>query len=239
MIYDSSPEIKEQVLSVLVIANTGTPEEMSEGKIHGQNVLQISQIFAKLYSIMKPGQHHINEGKNLALDNYANIFDPCSSVSLENSDDDVRISSGNTRRLSCNDMVFLWGFKSGLSVGELKSLLSKSHEAFSSEFDVRVVDKSCVVVAFQQPELAGDFVKAMGSGGTCHEGLTELTSLGLRAANYETYKCACNLSRWDSDLADSLDQVVTSADQFPVDSHGKSPYEIWWDDDTVLNLDDF
>ncbi|XP_021842390.2 poly(A)-specific ribonuclease PARN-like [Spinacia oleracea] len=220
----------------------GTPDEMSEGKINGQNVLQLSHLFAKLNTIINRGQHHvISEDKILALDNFANVFDPYSSPLPENSDDDdVRISSGSLRKLSCDNMVFIWGFRSGLSTGELKTLLSGSHEAFSAEFDVQLVDKSCAVAALQQPGLAGAFVKAMESGGGCHEGgLKELLSEGLRAADYGTYKLACNMSKWDSNLADSLDQVLMSADQFPVDnSHGRSPYEIWWDDDTVLNLDD-
>uniref|UniRef100_A0A803MFR3 Uncharacterized protein n=1 Tax=Chenopodium quinoa TaxID=63459 RepID=A0A803MFR3_CHEQI len=215
----------------------GTPDEMNEGKIHGHNVLQISHLFAKLYSIIKRGPQHINEDNSLVLKNFANIFDPC-SCPLENSDEDVRISSGSIRRLSCNDIVFLWGFRSGLSAGDLKTLLCRSHEVFSAEFDVKLVDKSCAVVAFRRPGLAGAFINAMGSGGACHEGLTELIAEGLRAANYETYKCVYNMSKWDSNLADSLDQVMMSADQFPVDSYKRSPYEIWWDDNTVLNLDD-
>uniref|UniRef100_A0A803L889 Uncharacterized protein n=1 Tax=Chenopodium quinoa TaxID=63459 RepID=A0A803L889_CHEQI len=215
----------------------GTPDEMNEGKIHGHNVLQISHLFAKLYSIVKRGQQHINEDNSLVLKNFANIFDPCSSP-LENFDEDVRISSGSMIRLSCDDIVFLWGFRSGLSAGDLKTLLCRSHEAFSAEFDVKLVDKSCAVVAFRQPGLAGAFINAMGSGGACHEGLMELIAEGLRSANYETYKCVCNMSKWDSNLADSLDQVMMSADQFPVDSYERSPYEIWWDDNTVLNLDD-
>lgn len=216
----------------------GTPDEMNNGKIHGHNVVQISHLFAKLYSILKRDKHHVSVDKSLALDNFANIFDPCSSPLLENSDEDVRISSGSMRRLSCDDMVFLWGFRNGLSARELKTLLSRSQEAFSAEFDVQLVDRSCAVVAFRQPGFAGAFVNAMGSGGASHEGLKELISEGLRAANYGTYKCACNMGIWDSILADSLDQVVMSADQSALDSHGRSPYEIWWDDDTVLNLDD-
>ncbi|KAL2935858.1 Poly(A)-specific ribonuclease PARN-like [Bienertia sinuspersici] len=214
------------------------PDEMNDGKTHGHNILQISHLFAKLYSIMKRSQHHVSEGKSLVLENFANIFDLRSSPPLEHSDDDVRLSSNSMRKLSCDDMAFVWGFRNGLSAGDLKRLLSKSHEAFSDEFDVQLVDKSCAVVAFRKPGYAGAFITAMGSGETCNEGLKELISEGWRAASYETYKCACNMVKWDPDLADSLDCAVMSTDNFPVESHGRSPYEIWWDDDTVLNLDD-
>lgn len=213
----------------------GTPDEMNEGKIHGHNVLRISHLFAKLYSVLK---RHGGSGESLALENYANTFDPYCDSSLENTDDDVSISSGCMRRLSCDDLVFLWGFKSGLSARELKRLLSKSHEAFSEEFDVRLVDKSCAVVAFWQPGFSGAFLDAMNSGGACHEGLREMISEGLRAANYKTYKRVCDMGKWDSELADSLDQALRSTDAFPVDNHGRSPYEIWWDDNTVVDLDE-
>lgn len=209
---------------------------MNEGKIYGHNVLQISHVFAKLYSITKYRQQ--KEDASLTLDNFANIFDQHSSPPLDNSDQDIRISSSSIKKLSCDDVAFLWGFRCGLSAVELKELLSKSHKACSDEFDVQLVDKSCAVVAFWKPGIAAAFINAMASGGDCDEGLKELISEGFKATNYETYKCVCNTSNWNSNLADSLDQAVASAYRCPVDDHEKSPYEIWWDDKTVLNLDD-
>ncbi|CAO2818970.1 unnamed protein product [Amaranthus hypochondriacus] len=221
---------------VIDIPLKGTPDEMNEGKIYGHNVLQISHVFAKLYSITKYRQQ--KEDASLTLDNFANIFDQHSSPPLDNSDQDIRISSSSIKKLSCDDVAFLWGFRCGLSAVELKELLSKSHKAFSDEFDVQLVDKSCAVVAFWKPGIAAAFINAMASGGDCDEGLKELISEGFKATNYETYKCVCNTSNWNSNLADSLDQAVASAYRCPVDDHEKSPYEIWWDDKTVLNLDD-
>ncbi|KAK9669559.1 hypothetical protein RND81_13G139500 [Saponaria officinalis] len=217
----------------------GTEDEMSEGKVHGHNVLRLSHLFAKLCSVLKQNQQHVSDGDSLDLEKYANVFNPCSSLSLESSDDDDGISSGSMRKLSCDNLIFLWGFRSGLSAIELKRLLIGSHDAFSDAFDVQLVDKSCAVVAIQQPGLTETFLDSISSGGTDHDGVRNLISEGLKAANYGTYKRVFDISKWDYDLADCLDQVVMSNDHLPLDSHGsRNPYEIWWDDNTVLNLDE-
>ncbi|KAH9626936.1 hypothetical protein KSS87_003887 [Heliosperma pusillum] len=218
-----------------------TEEETDGGKGNGHNVLRLSHTFAKLYSILKQNHRHIRSDNNFTLQKYANIFNTCSSSPLESADydEDNKISSGSIRKLNCDDLIFIWGFRKGLSSGELKRLLSGSHGAFSEDFDVRLVDQSCAVVAMRQPGLTEAFLDSMKSGGTGHDRLRILISEGLRAANYVTYRRIFDLTKWDYNLADCLDKVVISYDQFPLDSHGsRSPYEIWWDDDTVLNLDE-
>lgn len=216
----------------------GAPNEMKEGKIHGHNVLRISHLFAKLSSVLKLKQCQVSGGNSFALENYANSFGPCCENALEASDEDGELSSGSMRRLMCDDLVFLWGFRNGSSAGELKRQLSRYHEAFSEEFDVKLIDKSCAVVAFWRPGLVGAFLDAVNSEGSGHEGVREMMSEGLRIANYGTYKRVCEMGIWNSDLADSLDQAVRSTDQLHIDSHARSPYEIWWDDNTVINLDE-
>ncbi|XP_074316694.1 poly(A)-specific ribonuclease PARN-like [Silene latifolia] len=219
----------------------GTEDEMDGGKVHGHNVLRLSHTFAKLYSILKRNHRHLSNDNSFTLEKYANIFNTCSSSPLESSDNDGdnRTASGSIRKLSCDDLIFVWGFREGLSSGELKRLLSGSHEAFSGDFDVRLVDQSCAIVAMRQPGLTEAFLDSMKSGGTDHVRLRILISEGLRAANYETYRRIFDITKWDYNLADCLDTVVISSDQFPLDSHeSRSPYEIWWDDDTVLNLDE-
>lgn len=216
----------------------GAPSEMKEGKIHGHNVLRISHLFAKLSSVLKLKQCQVSGGNSFALENYANSFGPCCENALEASDEDGELSSGSMRRLMCDDLVFLWGFRNGSSAGELKRQLSRYHEAFSEEFDVKLIDKSCAVVAFWRPGLVGAFLDAVNSEGSGHEGVREMMSEGLRIANYGTYKRVCEMGIWNSDLADSLDQAVRSTDQLHIDSHARSPYEIWWDDNTVINLDE-
>uniref|UniRef100_A0A7C9AQ85 Poly(A)-specific ribonuclease n=1 Tax=Opuntia streptacantha TaxID=393608 RepID=A0A7C9AQ85_OPUST len=221
-----------------IVLPAGAPNEMNEGKVHGHNVLRISHLFGKLSSVLKHNQRQVSGGNRFALENYANAFGPCCGNALEASDEDVELSSGSMRRLNCDDLVFLWGFRNGSSARELKRRLSRCHESFSEDFDVKLVDKNCAAVAFCRPGLSGAFLDAINSDGTGHKGLREMMSEGLRVTNYATYKRVCEMGIWNSDLADSLDQAVSSTDQLHIDNHARSPYEIWWDDNTVINLDE-
>ncbi|KAK3003306.1 hypothetical protein RJ639_018328 [Escallonia herrerae] len=133
-----------------------------EGKPHGHNVLRISQLFAKLCSILKIMETLEADGGYFSspLEGYANNFNhfPSSSQDLNSSsedhiDGDIRAWNDNSKKVSSKDLVFLWGFRRGLSAGRLKSLLCGSHEAFSKEFDVRLVDQTCAVV-FLNPGLS-------------------------------------------------------------------------------------
>ncbi|GAB4830359.1 hypothetical protein Ancab_019998 [Ancistrocladus abbreviatus] len=223
------------------IPDQGLSTEVPEGKIHGHNVIRISQLFAKLCSVLK-SRHDMFQPNDrqvtLSLKNYENVFNPCVSSPFENSDEDVSFSSSNMRQLSCQDLVFLWGFRHGVSAGELKRLLRESHEVFSEEFDVQLLDKSCAIVAFWQPRLSEVFLELMDSGGVGCEALREMIYEGLRAADYETYKKVCSMSIWDSNLADCMDKALTSSNSCPETDYEREAFEIYWDDQTVSNLDD-
>lgn len=166
-----------------------------------------------------------------ALEGYANIFSPNSSSSEDTIQDDVRVWTDNPRKVSTENLVFLWGFAGGMSARTLKSQLSTCHEVFSEDFDVRLVDKSCAIIVFWNPGLSVNFVEAMESGGICN-----LISGGLRAAGYESYKRVCSLGLWEMHLADSLDKGLAD-----LDSHLEEPLkesaEIYWNSD-LINLDD-
>ncbi|KAL0369902.1 UNVERIFIED_CONTAM: Poly(A)-specific ribonuclease PARN-like [Sesamum angustifolium] len=154
--------------------------------------------------VPEDGQSHLSS----SLERHSNIFNPWSSNSRDPIEDDVRIWTGNSRTVSINNMVFLWGFESGISAQSLKDLLCDSHDVFSEEFDVRMVDRTCAVVVFWTPGFAECFLSIIDSGEIISTKLTGLISEGLKAAGYETYKRACESGLRKSDLADWLDQAV-------------------------------
>ncbi|XP_059660019.1 poly(A)-specific ribonuclease PARN-like [Cornus florida] len=215
--------------------------ETNEGNRHGHNVLRISQLFAKLCSILKitPEAHEDDKGHlTSALECYANIFNPCSTSSEDPINGDVMVWTDNTRKVRCKDLVFLWGFRGGISARMLENQLRGSHEVFSEEFDVRLVDKSCAIVVFWDPGFAESFLEAMKSGGIFCEPLRELISEGLRAACYEAYNRVCRLGLWEKNLADALDKALADTDSLS-EAHSKEEQSvISWNSDLMINLDD-
>ncbi|KAJ6319317.1 hypothetical protein OIU78_014856 [Salix suchowensis] len=211
----------------------------NEDTIHGQNVVKICELFAKLCSILKinPAAVQSDEEKQAsALEAYANIFSPFCTASEEPINGDVKIWASNTRTVSCEDLVFLWGFGDRVTAGMLKSLLQESHEAFSKEFDVRLVDNSCAIVIFWQCGLSETFLNTMNKCSDMRGPLREMVSEGLRAAGYETYNRACRLGLWESRLADSLDRALADPDSASkADSKTKSS-DIC--NEWIINLDD-
>ncbi|CAL5424828.1 unnamed protein product [Camellia sinensis] len=216
-------------------------DDASESKIHGHDVLRISELFAKLCSILKisPVTHEDENGHlPSVLEDYTNIFNPCSTSSQDHTiDEDVSVWTDNRRKVDSKDLVFLWGFRGGMSARTLKKLLHDSHDVFSEEFDIRLLDKSCAVVAFWNPGLSESFLEAMDSGGISCESLGEMISEGLRAATYQTYRRACRLGILEADLADSLEKALGDADSLS-EAHSEESSEIYWDSDLMINLDD-
>lgn len=211
----------------------------NEDTIHGQNVVKICELFARLCSILKidPAAVKSDEEKGAsALEAYANIFSPFCTASEEPIDGEIKIWTNNTRTVSCEDLVFLWGFGDRVTAGVLKSLLQESHEAFSKEFDVRLVDNSCAIVIFWQHGLTETFLNTMNKCSDMRGPLREMVSEGLRAAGYETYNRACRLGLWESSLADSLDRALADSDcASEADSKTKcSDRSNEW----IINLDD-
>lgn len=213
-------------------------DTVNEGKIHGHNVLHLAHLFAKLCSILRIAPTE-SDNKNLvpALEKYVNILNPCSMSPQESTDGDVSIWTNNTRKVSCEHLVFLWGFKRTMTAGILKSLLQGSHDVFSEEFDVRLVDKSCAIVVFWKPGLSETFLNVMNSEEICGS-LREMVSEGLRAARYTTYKKVCRLGIWEADLAESLEKAVEEPDCLRKTDSETNPLEVLWFSDLVINLDD-
>lgn len=191
-------------------------------------------MFAKLCTILK-----ITNSVDLSskLERYANIFGPCSINSQELTDEDITIYIDNKRKVRRENLVFLWGFRSGISASVLKGLLSGTHVVFSEEFEVRLLDKSCAILVFWKPGFSVKFIQEINSGGNCCESLRELVSEGARAAGYQTYERVIGLGVWEADLADSFDKALAdSVNSLETFSETK-PSDIYWDNDFKIDLD--
>ncbi|XP_050207979.1 poly(A)-specific ribonuclease PARN-like [Mercurialis annua] len=210
---------------------------VTEGKIHGHKAVKICDLFAKLSVILKLGPMQSDE-KNLAsiIEAYANVFS-LYSPGLQ-TDEDVRIWSNNTRKVSQQDLVFIWGFKQSMSAGMLKSLLQKSHKVFSKEFDVRFVDKSCAIVVFWEPGLSKTFLDVLNGNSEVVGDLRELVSEGVRGASYNSYDRACRLGCWDEILADSLDKALEAPDGHLDSDSLNNSSKTQWCNEWMINLDE-
>lgn len=213
------------------------PVEADESKSHGYDVLRISQLFAKICSVLKISSE-TNKYSSSALKGYANIFNPYSASSDNHIEEDVRLSTDHPQKISTENIVFVWGFTIGTSAKMLRNQLLTSSEVLADEFDVRILDKSCAVIAFSKPDSSTKFLEAMESGGNNCDSLSNLISEGLRAADYETYKRVCSLGLWEVKLADSLDKALeTDFDGHTEDSQKEST-EVYWRNSDLINLDE-
>ncbi|GJZ34764.1 poly(A)-specific ribonuclease PARN-like protein [Tanacetum coccineum] len=207
---------------------------MEESKNHGHNVVRISELFAKLCFIQKitPETELRNSNGPSTLKHYSNVFNlDCNDFQGSSETDDISVWTQNPKKISINKLVFLWGFRSGISAGKLKVLLGKSHDMLSEDhvFDVRLVDKSCAVVVFWKNGVSEWFLNAINSG----DGLRELAADGMMAAGYEAYKKVCKSEVLGMDLADSLGEIDTASGDHKVESA-----EVYWNSELMINFDD-
>ncbi|CAL9023108.1 unnamed protein product [Prunus brigantina] len=215
------------------------PEENEEGTVHRHNVVKMCYLFAKLCSILKIPDNAMTSNNALLAptpEEYTNISNPFPDSPQESINDDIRIWTKNMKKVSCNHLVFLWGFRSGMTAGMLKSLLHKSHDVFSEEFDVRLVDKSCAIVVFWRPGLSETFLDFVSSEKICGS-LREMVSEGLRASSYGAYKRVCRLGLWEANLAESLDRALEDPDCLVEANLAANCKEIYWSSDSTINFD--
>ncbi|KAL2336746.1 hypothetical protein Fmac_011192 [Flemingia macrophylla] len=213
---------------------------VKEGKIHGLDALRLSYLFMKLCSILKISPNVTESGnKHLTpeLEDLTNVFHPFSALIKDSFNEDVGLWTNNTKKVSCEHLVFLWGFKFGMTAGMLKSVLRSAHDTFSGEFDVKLVDRSCAIVVFWQPGLSKEFMEIMNSEETTG-GIKNLVSDGLRVTGYETYSTICRLGLWELDLAESLERASESSCRGIESKCERKSCEIHWYNDNVINLDD-
>lgn len=224
-------------MEVLNEASHGT-----NGKDHAHNVLRITDLFAKLSSILKIAPANGTEVGQYArtVQDYANIFYPCSSNSLQDPVDENASGEMETlRKARTESLIFLWGFRSGISAGVLKSSLHGVHDVFSEDFDVRLVDKSCAIVVFWRPGLADALLEDMASGAANGSAsLREMISEGLKVAGYGTYMRVCRLGLWEEKLADSMDKALSELSSDLLMNNAMDTSEIYGGSDLMINLDD-
>ncbi|GAA0162450.1 mRNA polyadenylation factor [Lithospermum erythrorhizon] len=217
------------------IAYQALPDEV---KIHGHNVLKISELFAKLSTLQKsfPESKGDKGQYSSTFESYIDIFSAC-STSEDPAIEDVGIWTKNKRKTSAENLVFLWGFGSGMTAGTLKEILSGSHEIFLQDFDVRLVDRSCAIVVFWNAGFSNKFLELLESEGSCSGSLVEMIAEGLRATGYHTYQKACQLGLWEADLADSLEKALEKPEHLS-EAHCQGWSVIDWNSDDMIHLED-
>lgn len=219
------------------VANQGCPVKLDEGhQSHGQNAVMISQLFAKLCTIQKSDLSTIQSNEDfqaLASDEHANSVTSCSKNA---GDENVKVWSKNSRRVSSENLVFIWGLGKKMTAAKLKNVLQKSHPVFAREFDVKYIDRSSAILVFWESGPSETFLSAVNNEEQLDGSLREMVAEGLRGAGYETYKRACRLGFWEADLAESLDKALESSDTDP-DSDTK-PSEIDWSNELAINFDE-
>lgn len=215
-------------------------QDENSDKSHGHNVLRITRVFAKLGILLKifPDCQTSLGQCMMPVEEYANIFYPTCNSLRESGDDDVDFHMGNVRKISTDDLIFIWGFHGGISAPELKSHLRQSHVVFSEDFELQLVDKTCAAVVFRKSGSAGTLLNKIGSGKTHSTALSTMISEGLKAAGYEAYKKVCRLGLWEADLADSLENALSELSTELTISSGEDASEIYWSSDSMIDLND-
>ncbi|XP_077227699.1 polynucleotidyl transferase, ribonuclease H-like superfamily protein [Tasmannia lanceolata] len=207
------------------------------GSNHGHDVLRIANLFSKLVSILKiyPSTCQTVAGHHTTgIEDYANIFYPCCTSLQEPVDGDVGVGTDNVRKVSTENLVFLWGFRVGISAGVLKRQLQGSHDVLSGDFEVKLVDKTCAVLVFWDQGSAEALLTDMDTGAHGFGALLEMISNGLKAAGYEAYKRVLSSDIREAYLPDSFDKVLT--EPLPHDfltESGKDGPEIHWSNDSI------
>ncbi|KFK39842.1 hypothetical protein AALP_AA3G294900 [Arabis alpina] len=219
------------------VANQGCPIKLNEDhQSHGQNAVMISQLFAKLCTIQKsdPSSAQSNEDfQALSSDEHADFVTSCARNA---GDANVRVWSKNSRRVSSDNLVLIWGLAKKMTAAMLKNVLQQAHPVFAQEFDVKFLDRSCAILVFWESGSSETFLTAINNEEQLGGSLREMVAEGLRAAGYDTYKRACRLGFWEADLADSLEKTLEYSDTGP-DSDTK-PSEIDWTSELAINFDE-
>lgn len=215
------------------VANHGCAVNPDEGnQMHGQNVVMISQLFAKLSTIQKSYQSPAQSNEDLQdldFEEHAN--------SITSNDENVKVWSKNSRRVSSENLVFVWGLSKKMTAAMLKKVLEKSsHAVFAQEFDVKYIDRSCAVVVFWESGSSETFLREVNNEEQLVGCLREMVAEGLRVAGYETYRRACRLGFWEADLAEALDKTLESSET-DLDSDNK-PSDIIWSSELAINFDE-
>ncbi|KAF3774266.1 Poly(A)-specific ribonuclease PARN-like [Nymphaea thermarum] len=192
---------------------------VADGENLGNNVLRITFLFAKLCSLMKlsPSADKSSNSHNYAcIESYTNIFYPSRAILQEPTDGDTCVWMDSENKVNTENLVFLWGFGGFVSSEAVKRQLSGIHDALDEGFDVRLLDRSCAVLAFWSANSAKRFIKDIDSGLDGFPALHEMVCKGLKAATYRDYERVCKLGLWESELAESLDRADNESMDSPI-----------------------
>lgn len=197
-------------------------------------------MFAKLGILLKIvpdcqtslGQHTV------PIEEYANIFYPTSNSLKETEADDVGFHMDNVRKISTDDLIFIWGFHGGTSAAELKSHLQQTNSVIAEDFELHLVDKTCAVVILQKSGSAEALLKEIGSGKINSTAPSKTISEALKAAGYKAYKKVCRLGLWEAELADSLESALSETSGDLAISSGEDAPEIYWSSESMIYLND-
>ncbi|KAL6596269.1 hypothetical protein ACP70R_047633 [Stipagrostis hirtigluma subsp. patula] len=199
-----------------------------------QNVLRITKLFAKLSSLLNisPNCQLRSGEQSCTVEEYCNIFYP--SFIVEESDDaDFANKSDMTKPVSTDNVILLWGFRDK-SAKELRTHLTGLHQAFSQDFEIRLLDKTCSALIFRSSDNARELLKEISLESSS---LNSFFSEGLKAAGFEVYRKVCRLGLWDSDLAEALEEVSSEIAASTIPEHNTSP--IYWDSSLKLDLKEY
>lgn len=191
-------------------------------------------MYAKLINLLKigPGCQLQSGEQCAAVEEYCNIFYP--SCMVEDSDDvDLANEPDTAKTVSTDNIVFLWGFREK-SVKELKSYLPGLHQAFSEEFEVKLLDKTCSALIFCNSDTAMQLLKEISSE---NPSLNSFFSEGLKAAGFEVYRKVCRLGLWDSNLAEALEGVSSDVAASTLSERNSS--QIYWNSSLMLDLKEY
>lgn len=213
--------------------------EPNEVRSHGSDVLRISHMFAKLSLMLQvPDSVVIGDSTvSCAIESFTNTFSPGSANFRDSLDNDFQSSPENSDSISSQNLVLLWGFGDGISARKLKELLRDSHDVFSENFHVRLVDKNCAILGFWAPGFARRFLEIMDSGGVCCEPIREMIAGGLRAAGYVTYLRACELGCWDANLPDALEKALEETAELSETISKEDLHVTCWNHEDIIDLD--
>ncbi|WOL11347.1 hypothetical protein Cni_G20109 [Canna indica] len=213
-------------------------DEDYNNKAHGHNVLRITHLFATLCALLKlfpDGQ--IPLGQNIkAIEDYSNIFYPI-CVNLQESDDEELDYTMDVKKVSTDNLMFLWGF-GHLTFKELKHSLQQVHDVFMNDFELQFMDKTCAAVVFSRSESADILLEEIRSGKFYSDSLLKKIP-GLKAAGYEAYTKVCKLGLWEADLADSLENVTSKSNDVLLEPSAKDAYEVYWRNELAIDMNDY
>ncbi|XP_028555298.1 poly(A)-specific ribonuclease PARN-like, partial [Dendrobium catenatum] len=149
------------------------PKQAEDGnKSHGNNTEYVVKNAPSSRSALEPTR---------SIEDHTNIFNPA-TLTLHEPGDHGKTGwrIGTNRRVSTDNILFLWGFGGATSAVELKHRLLQIHPIFAEDFDVHFVDKTCAVVVFEKLGSAETLLKDMGLVDNVFGVLRDVVVEGLR-----------------------------------------------------------